>query len=93
MVTQWSVTWFVSDITQSDTGGILSRIKDISLKQFALLPLTPVPLVSQKENIFPALAIKTLRQVPVVSVDHLVPSLALTLFPSWTYDGNTCFDT
>ena len=53
-VTQWSVTWFMSTITPGDRGGVPSRIKDISLEQLALLPLALVPLVSRKENIFPA---------------------------------------
>jgi len=33
-----------------ETGGVHSRIKDISLEQFALLPLALVPSVSRKEN-------------------------------------------
>ena len=44
-VTQWSVTWFMSTITPGDRGGVPSRIKDISLEQFALLPLALVPSV------------------------------------------------
>ena len=41
-----SITWFVSSITPDDRGGVPSRIKDISLEQFTLLPS-----VSRKENI------------------------------------------
>ena len=48
-VTQWSVTWLMSTITPGDRGGVPSRIKDISLVHFALLPSALVPLVSRKE--------------------------------------------
>ena len=52
-VTQWSLTSFaVSSITPGDRGGVPSRIKDISLEQFALLPSALVLSVSRKENIF-----------------------------------------
>ena len=54
-VTQWSVTWFVSTITPGDTRGAPSRIKDISLEQFALLPLALEPSVSRNENIHPTI--------------------------------------
>ena len=37
-------------VTPGDRGGIPLRIKDISLKQFVLLPLALIPSVSQKEN-------------------------------------------
>ena len=43
---------FVSRITPVDRGGVPSRIKDISLEQFALLPAALVPSVSREENIF-----------------------------------------
>ena len=49
-VTQWSVTWLMSTITPGDRGGVPSRIKDISLVHFALLPSALVPLVSRKET-------------------------------------------
>ena len=52
-VTQWSVTWLMSTITPGDRGGVPSRIKDISLVHFALLPSALVPLVSRKETFFP----------------------------------------
>ena len=80
-------------ITPGDKGGVSSRIKDISLEQFPPLSFALVPSVSRKENIFPTLATRTFGQVIVVIFDCFVPSLALTLFPSRVYDGNTCFDT
>ena len=49
-VTQWSVTWFVSSITPGDSGGVPSRIKDIFLEHFVLLPSALVPSVPRKEN-------------------------------------------
>ena len=52
-VTQWSVTWLMSTITPGDRRGVPSRIKDISLVHFALLPSALVPLVSRKETFFP----------------------------------------
>ena len=53
-----------------DRGGVPSRIKDISLEQFALVSLALLPLVSRKENIY-------VRQVPVLVFDSLVLSLVL----------------
>ena len=41
----------MSSITPGDRGGVPSRIKDISLEQFALLPSALAPSVSRKENI------------------------------------------
>ena len=42
----------MSNVTPGDRRGVPTRIKDISLEQFALLPLTLVPSVSRKENLF-----------------------------------------
>ena len=41
----------MSSITPGDIGGVPSRIKDISLEQFALPPSALAPSVSRKENI------------------------------------------
>ena len=54
MITQWSVALVLSNIIPGDRAGIPTRIKDISLKQFALHPLALVPSVSRKENFSPA---------------------------------------
>ena len=58
---EWSVTCFVSSIIPGDRGGVPSKIKDISLEQFALLPSALVSSVSRKQNIFPALPSQVTR--------------------------------
>ena len=44
----------MSNVTPGDRRGVPTRMKEISLEQFALLPLALIPLVSRKENVFPA---------------------------------------
>ena len=63
----------MSRITPGDRGGVPSRIKDISLQQFALLPLSLVPSVSCEENIFP-LPSSPVSRHRIVCV-HLVDAL------------------
>ena len=45
----------MSNVTPGDRRGVPTRMKEISLEQFALLPLALIPLVSRKETFFPLL--------------------------------------
>jgi len=51
-VTQWSIGLVCVKYHPTGESGIPSRIKDISLEQFGLLPLALVPSVSRKETFF-----------------------------------------
>ena len=71
----------MSSITPGDRGGVPSRIKDISLEQFALLPSALTPSVSRKENIFPTLP----SQVTIHQIVRLPLEMWARLFrPTFT---------
>ena len=62
----------MSSITPGDRGGVPLRIKNISLEQFALLPLALIPSVSRKENIF--------SHPPVPGYRHQIVRLPLAMW-------------
>ena len=82
----------MSSITTGDRGGVPSRINYISLEQFTLLPLAgPRTVGISKGRHFFYTSYKNF-QASTCSHFRLFgfASLALTLFPSRSYDGNMC---